>query len=76
MELSSEDMDKLIRLKTLLDQGAITQADFDAQKRIILREPLPAVEPVELQRLKQLLQAGALTQDEYDVQKQNFLSRM
>ncbi len=75
-ELSPEDMDKLIRLKTLLDQGAITQADFDAQKRIILREPLPPEEPIELQRLKQLLDAGALTQDEYDVQKQSFLSRM
>jgi hypothetical protein len=75
-ELSSEDMDKLIRLKTLLDQGAITQADFDAQKRMILQEPLAQEEPAELQRLKQLLDAGALTQEEYDVQKQRFLARM
>ncbi len=75
-ELSSEDMDKLIRLKTLLDQGAITQADFDTQKRIILQGPVAQEEPAELQRLKQLLDSGALTQEEYDVQKQRFLARM
>jgi hypothetical protein len=75
-ELSSEDMDKLIRLKTLVDKGAITQADFDAQKRMILQGPVAPEEPAELQRLKQLLDAGALTQEEYDVQKQRILSRL
>jgi hypothetical protein len=74
-ELSSEDMDKLIRLKALLDQGAITQADFDAQKKMILQEPVAQEEPAELQRLKQLLDAGALTREEYEVQKQRFLAR-
>jgi hypothetical protein len=68
-------MDKLIRLKTLLDQGAITQADFDTQKRMILQEPVAQEEPAELQRLRQLLDAGALTKEEYDVQKQRFLAR-
>ena len=75
-DLSSEDMDKLIRLKTLLDQGAITQADFDTQKKKLLPEPVVPDEPTELQMLKQLLDAGALTQGEYDVQKQRFLARL
>jgi hypothetical protein len=75
-ELSAEDMDKLIRLKTLLDQGAITQADFDVQKRMLLQEPAEPEEPAELQRLKQLLDAEVLTQEEYDVQKERFLARL
>ncbi|MGA2271129.1 MAG: SHOCT domain-containing protein [Bryobacteraceae bacterium] len=75
-ELSSEDMDKLVRLKALLDQGAIAQADFDAQKKRLLQEPIVAEEPAELQRLKQLLDAGALTKEEYEAQKQRFLARL
>jgi predicted Zn-dependent peptidase len=63
-----------MRLKTLLDQHAITQADFDAQKRAILQGTPAQQEPAELQRLKQLLNAGVLTQEEYDSQRKGFMA--
>ncbi|MGD0872121.1 MAG: SHOCT domain-containing protein [Bryobacteraceae bacterium] len=73
-DLSPESMEKLMRLKTLLDQHAITQADFDAQKRAILQGTPAQQEPAELQRLKQLLNAGVLTQEEYDSQRKGFMA--
>jgi hypothetical protein len=75
-ELSSDDMERLGRLKSLLDAGAITQSDFDTQKKRILEEPVVAEEPAELQKLKQLLDVGALTREEYEVQKHRFLDRL
>ena len=68
-DLSSDDMDRLIRLKTLLDQHAITQADYDAQKGAILHGSAAPQESPEEQRLRQLLDAGALTPEEYAAQR-------
>jgi putative oligomerization/nucleic acid binding protein len=34
---ANESMDELVKLKSLLDSGALTQAEFDAQKQKILQ---------------------------------------
>jgi hypothetical protein len=35
-EVSNSNMDDLVKLKTLLDQGIITQEEFDAKKKQLL----------------------------------------
>lgn len=69
-------LEKLGKLKALLDAGVISWDDFEGQKLVILRGFQPGAEPEELRKLKMLLDAGALTQEEYDVQKQRFLARL
>jgi hypothetical protein len=69
-------VDKLIKLKELLDLGVISKEDFEAQKVAILQRSFATIEPDELRKLKSLLDAGALTPDEYEVQKQRFLSQL
>ena len=76
---SEEFMDKVKKLKALLDSGAITKSEFDTQKRKLLgvaggkknagADPLQ----VKLQELKELYDSGALDEDEYNAQKKAIL---
>jgi Short C-terminal domain len=74
--LSIEDMEQLARLKALLDQGAITQADFDSQKSLLLHGRVTPEESPELLRLKQFLDSGILTREEFEVQRQHLLDKL
>jgi len=68
-------VEKLAKLKTLVDSGAISDEDFKAQKAAILRT-LRATEPELLRKLQALVDLGALTEEEYTVQKQYFLAHL
>lgn len=73
-------VDKLTKLKALLDVGAILRSDFDIQKQRVLAAPILAdannANPEEFMRLKALFEAGALTQPEYERQKQRVLQQI
>lgn len=73
-------VDKLVKLKALLDAGAISRSDFDLQKERVLAAPiLPdanSADPEDFMRLKTLYEAGALTQAEYEGQKQRALQQI
>ncbi|HEV2135376.1 MAG TPA: SHOCT domain-containing protein [Terracidiphilus sp.] len=70
-------VDKLIKLKTLLDAGAISKGDFENQKQRILTLPLQpepnGADPEDFIRLKAIHEAGALTESEYETQKSRAL---
>ena len=75
--MSAADLiEKLFKLKSLLDSGAISKEDFDNQKMRILGRTIsyskPA-EPEDFQKLKILLDSGALTQKEYEHHKKRLL---
>lgn len=78
--LSSEDTEKLIKLKSLLDAGVISKDDFESQKKKILGLTSPVATPTteseELRKLKALLDSGALTEEEYETQKKRFLEQL
>lgn len=73
-------VDKLTKLKALLDVGAILRSDFDIQKERVLAAPiLPDANnanPEEFIRLKALFEGGALTEAEYEIQKQRALQQI
>ena len=70
-------VEKLIKLKTLLDSGAISTADFQSQKQRVLGLPIALtatnLDPDDFIKLKALFEAGALTEAEYETQKQKAL---
>lgn len=80
------DLDKLAKLKALLDSGVITQEEFDAQKAALIRAATPAPSPAQapasntveaqLTKLKALYDAGILTKQEYDQQRAAILNKM
>lgn len=78
-DFSADAMDKLMRLKQMVDSGTITQQDFELQKQRILHgsvdHPEPT-EPEELRKLKSLLDCGAITNEEYEIHKQRFLEAL
>ena len=76
--IQTDSLDRLGKLKALLDSGAITQAEYDSQKDAILHpgRPQPSGVEEELRKLKALFDSGAITQTEYDEQKRKILSRM
>jgi hypothetical protein len=73
-------VDKLMKLKSLLDSGAISHEDFDQQKKKILGrttpDPKSATQPEDLTKLKALHDAGGLTDDEYELHKRLFLEQI
>ena len=73
-------VEKLTKLKALLDVGAILRSDFDIQKQRVLAAPiLPDAnnaDPDEFMRLKALFEGGALTEAEYERQKQRALQQI
>jgi putative membrane protein len=72
------DLDQLAKLKGLLDSGAITKDEYEAQKNRILHPGMPQPSGIEdeLRKLKSLYDSGAITQAEYEDQKRKALSRM
>lgn len=72
-------IEKLSKLKSLLDSGAISKDDFDNQKIRILGRTIsyskPA-EPEDFQKLKALLDSGTLTQEEYEHHKKRLLEQI
>jgi len=68
-------IDKLAKLKGLLDAGVISREEFDGQKTAILGGSLATHEPEELRKLRSLFEAGALTEEEYEAQKRRILAR-
>jgi hypothetical protein len=75
-----EAVEKLIKLKSLLDSGTISNDDFDHQKQKILGRITPdstsATLPEDLKKLKALHDAGGLTDEEYELHKRLFLEQI
>ena len=73
-------VDKLIKLKMLLDAGAISPADFESQKQRVLAVPIQpdanSADPEDFIRLKAIFESGALTEVEYETQKQRALQQI
>jgi hypothetical protein len=73
-------VDKFVRLKALVDSGAISNVDFENQKRRILSQPTnesrAATEPEDFLRFKSLLDSGLITEEEYEGHKQRFLGQI
>lgn len=76
----TEVIEKLSKLKSLLDSGIITKGEFDAKKNTLLHpesnaEVANSVE-AQLAKLKTLFDSGAITQTEYDQQRQTILTKL
>jgi hypothetical protein len=73
-------VDKLVKLKMLLDAGAISPADFDGQKQRILAAPIQpdanCADPEDFIKLKAMFESGALTEAEYKTQKERALQQI
>lgn len=77
---AGDAIEKLAKLKSLLDAGVISKEEFEGQKAAILgsspaSSPTTA-EPEELRKLKSLFDAGALTQEEYEAQRRRILAAL
>jgi len=70
-------LDKLEKLRSLLDVGAISGTDFAAEKEKVLSTPLlrtsQTADADHFLRLKTLFELGALTEAEYEAQKRRAL---
>jgi putative membrane protein len=73
------DLDRLTKLKALLDSGVITREEFDAQKNMLLNpagaQRSGSVED-QLTKLKSLYDSGVLSKAEYDQQREQLLRRL
>ena len=72
-------IEKVSKLKSLFDLGAISKEDFDSQKVKLLGRTLAHSKPVgpeNFQQLKSLLASGALTEEEYNAQKERLLEQI
>jgi len=76
-EMSSDNLDRVLKLKSLMDSGVITKEEFEAQKNKLLHgsSSSDSVEP-KLKELKSLLDSGAINQSEYDEQKRKLLEKL
>ncbi|WP_428109564.1 SHOCT domain-containing protein [Caldisericum sp.] len=74
--INDNSIEKLIKLKDLLDKGLITKEEFEAEKARLTKELTPTGDVEEkLNKLKALLDSGAITQNEYEEQKQAILEK-
>jgi len=75
-EISGDNLDRLMKLKSLMDSGVITKEEFEAQKNKLIHgsSSSDSVES-KLKDLKSLLDSGAITQSEYDEQKRKLLEK-
>ncbi|MEM4091400.1 MAG: SHOCT domain-containing protein [Thermoplasmatales archaeon] len=75
--MSDNNLDKVIKLKTLMDSGVISKEDFEAQKNKLLHG-VSSSDSVEekLKNLKSHLDSGAITQEEYERQKKAVLENI
>ncbi|MGC8982096.1 MAG: SHOCT domain-containing protein, partial [Minisyncoccia bacterium] len=71
--ISDSSIDKVLKLKSMMDAGIITKEEFEAQKNRIMYGS--SSDPVEqkLKDLKALLDSGAISQSEYEEQKSKIL---
>jgi hypothetical protein len=69
-------IEKLAKLKSLLDAGVISREEFDGQKTAVLGGSPATHEPEELRKLRSLREAGALTEEEYEAQKRRILAKV
>jgi hypothetical protein len=69
-------IEKLAKLKALLDAGVISREEFDGQKTAILGGSPASAEPEELRKLRSLFESGALTEEEYEAQKRRILAKL
>ena len=69
-------IEKLAKLKALLDAGVISREEFDGQKTAILGGSPASAEPEELRKLRSLFESGALTKEEYEAQKRRILAKL
>ena len=72
-------LEKLSKLKSLLDSEVISKDDFDNQKMKLLGRTLShskRAEPEDFRRLKSLLDSGALTEEEYKAHKERLLEQI
>lgn len=76
-KVGEDNLEKLQKLKILMDEGIITKEDFEAQKNTLLHG-MPTNESVEtkLKNLKSLLDSGTINQSEYDQQKKELLKKL
>jgi len=78
--LSPADVvEKVTKLKSLLDAEAISPDDFEEQKKRILGRPIvpkSVTGAEDLRKLKTLLDASALTQQEFETCKKHFLEQI
>ncbi len=68
-------IERIMKLKKLLDAGIISREEFEAQKNNLLRSTSDPVEQ-KLKDLKALLDSGAISQSEYEKEKYNILGRL
>jgi hypothetical protein len=76
--IGSDSLDRLTKLKSLLDSGAITKNEYEKQKNTVLHPEMAQSTGVEdeLKKLKSLYDSGAITAAEYEDQKKKILSTM
>ena len=78
--MSARDMvEKLGKLKSLLDSEVISKEDFETQKMKLLGRAAPnskPSEPEDFRKLKSLLDSGALTEEEYKTHKERLLEQI
>jgi len=76
-EMSSDNLDRILKLKSLMDSGVITKEEFEAQKNKLIHgsSSSDSVES-KLKDLKSLLDSGAINQSEYDEQKRKLLEKI
>ncbi len=78
-DFQTDSMERLLRLKQMLDSGMITREDFELQKQRILHGSADVAEPSEpeeLRKLRGLLDCGALSPEEYEAHKRRFLEAL
>lgn len=74
---SSDAIGKLVKLKSLLDSGAITRVEFEAEKdKLLQKKPESMTLEEQLRKLKSLLDSGAINQKEYDAEKRKLLDQL
>jgi putative membrane protein len=76
--ISTEDLDRLAKLKSLMDSKVISKEEFESQKNRILQtgKQEPSSVEVELSKLKTLYDSGAITEAEYNQQRKKLLSKI
>ncbi len=75
-ELSENTIDKLVKLKTLMDSGVITKEEFELQKAKLYGTSSSGSVEEQLAKLKSLLDSGAITQSEYEEQREALIKKL
>jgi Short C-terminal domain len=65
----AEVEEKLMKIKSLLDAGILSQGEFEMKKAELMREPSNSELEAQISKLNAALAAGILSQDEYSTKK-------